>query len=187
VWRAAAGDTIVRRVALLVLLLVAVVAGGGVAVGRSLPSLVAGGPVSVTGTEATGVFTVAERTVRQVRYADAGTLRYTFALTNDGRLPVRVLGLASTQDDPRLFDLVGVSATELAPGETVPVTLRLRMNGCESLSSRAGSFVSEVRLRTRQAEVFDGVVAVALPEEIHTGSPREASCPEATATSRPQG
>ena len=34
---------------------------------------------------------------------------------------------------------------------------------------------------------FDDDVTVTLPEEIHTGSPREAFCPESTATSRPQG
>jgi hypothetical protein len=60
------------------------------------------------------------------------------------------------------------------------------MNGCETLSSRSGSFVTTLALRTRQAELFDDVVTVSLPEEIHTGSPREASCPWATATSRLQ-
>ena len=55
--------------------------------------------------------------------------------------------------------------------------------------SRSGPFhdlahVIEVFIedRTRTA-----VALVTLPEELHTGSPREASCPEATATSRPQG
>lgn len=42
-------------------------------------------------------------------------------------------------------------------------------------------------MRTRQAGVFHDDVTVSLPEEIHTGSPREAFCPESTATSRPQG
>jgi len=74
---------------------------------------------------------------------------------------------------------------ELAPGESEPVTLT--MNGCETLSSRSGSFVSELVLRTTRAEVFDDQVVVALPEELHTGSAREATCPRATATSRPQG
>ncbi len=54
------------------------------------------------------------------------------------------------------------------------------MSGCESLSARAGSFVTEVVLRTEQAGVFDDAVTVPLPEEIHTGSPREAFCPEST-------
>ena len=61
------------------------------------------------------------------------------------------------------------------------------MGGCESLSARAGSFVTEVVLRTEQAGVFDDAVTVTLPEELHTGSPREAFCPESTATSRPPG
>ena len=85
---------------------VTVVAGGGVAAARSTPTLHASGPVGVAGTEASAAFTVADRTVRQVRYVDRGTLRYTFRLTNDGRLPVTVLGLADGQPDPRLFDLV---------------------------------------------------------------------------------
>ena len=61
------------------------------------------------------------------------------------------------------------------------------MNGCETLSSRSGSFVSELALDATQAEVFDDEVVVELPEELHTGSAREATCPGATATSRPQG
>lgn len=176
-----------RRVLLPLLLVVTVVAGGGVAAARSTPTLSASGPVGVAGTEASSPFTVADRTIRQVRYVDRGTLRYTFRLTNDGRLPVTVLGLADGQPDPRLFDLAGLSRADLAPGETAPVTLTLTMDGCESLSSRSGSFVGELTLRTTQAGVFDDQVLVTLPEELHTGSPREASCPEATATSRPQG
>lgn len=167
---------------------VAVVAtGGGVSVASGTPALSADGPVSVTGTEASGVFTVADRTLRQIRYADRGTLRYTFTLSNDGRLPLTVTGLALDQTDPRLFDLVSLSRGGLSPGESGEFTLTLDMNGCESLSSRAGSFVSEVVVRTRRAGIFHDDVTIALPEEIHTGSPREAFCPESTATSRPQG
>ena len=162
-------------------------AGGGVAVAGSTPSLSATGPVAVTGTQASGVFTVADRTVRQIRYDDRGTLRYTFTLTNDGRLPVTVAGLAPGQTDPRLFDLVELTAGELSAGESAEFTLSLDMNGCESLSSRSGSFVSEVVVRTEQAGMFEDSVTVPLPEEIHTGSPREAFCPESTSTSRPQG
>ena len=83
-----------RRVALLAALLTLVLVGGGVAVARDAPALTASGPTSVAGTEATAVFRIGEHTVRQVRYADGGTLRYTFRLTNRGRLPVTVLGLA---------------------------------------------------------------------------------------------
>ena len=61
------------------------------------------------------------------------------------------------------------------------------MGGCETLSSRSGSFVPDVLLRTEQAGVFDDEVRLALPEELHTGSPREAFCPNSTATSRPPG
>lgn len=176
------------REALLVAAVVGVLTiGVGSAVARGSPDLKTSGPVSVSGTEASGVFTVADRTVRQVRYRDQGSLRYHFTLTNDGRLPVTVTGLAGGQTDPRLFDLVGLTAADLAAGESRTVTLTLAMNGCESLSSRAGSFVSTVDVRTVEAGVFDDVVTVALPEEIHTGSPREAFCPRSTATSRPQG
>jgi hypothetical protein len=42
-------------------------------------------------------------------------------------------------------------------------------------------------VRTEQAGVFDDDVTITLPEELHTGSPREAFCPESTATSRPPG
>jgi len=177
----------VRRVLLPLLLVAVLVAGGGVAAARSTPSLSASGPVEVAGSETGAPFTVGDRTVRQVRYVDRGTVHYIFRLTNDGRLPVAVAGLADAQPDPRLFDLAGVSRVELSPGETAPVTLTVTMNGCESLSSRSGSFVGELALRTTRAGVLDDEVVVALPEELHTGSAREASCPRATATSRPQG
>ncbi len=169
------------------------VAGGGVAVAGGSPSLVASGPIVVAGTEASAVFTIAERTVRQVRYADDGTLRYTFRLTNDGRLPVTVRGLADDQPPARLFtysELTGpgnATVTTLGAGEAATFTLSLGMSGCETLSARAGSFVTELVVRTEQAGVFADDVRVTLPEEIHTGSPREAFCPESTATSRPPG
>ncbi len=60
------------------------------------------------------------------------------------------------------------------------------MGGCESLSARAGAFVTEVR-SAQQARVFTDDVTITLPEEVHTGSPREAFCPRSTATSRPPG
>jgi hypothetical protein len=61
------------------------------------------------------------------------------------------------------------------------------MSGCETLSARAGSFVTEVVVRTEQAGVFADDVVLTLPEELHTGSPREAFCPQSTAESRPPG
>ena len=62
------------------------------------------------------------------------------------------------------------------------------MDGCETLSSRV-RLVRRARSWSAptQAGMFEDTVTVTLPEEIHTGSPREAFCPESTATSRPQG
>jgi hypothetical protein len=166
----------------------ALLAGGaGVAVATGAPALTATGPVAVAGTDGTGVFTVGDRTIRQVRYDDRGTLHYTFRLHNHGRLPVRVVGLAAGQDDPRLFDLAGLTPVTVGAGDTATVTLSMAMNGCESLSSRSGSFVGQVVVTTRRAGMIEDDVALALPEELHTGSPREASCPRSSATSRPQG
>ncbi|GAA1478800.1 hypothetical protein GCM10009623_32460 [Nocardioides aestuarii] len=164
-----------------------VAAGAGVAVASGSPPLTATGPTAVDGTDGTGVFRIGDRTVRQVRYDDRGTLRYTFELHNDGRLPLQVVGLASDQADPRLFDLTALTPVTVAGGEAEVVTLSLAMNGCEALSSRSGSFVGEVVVTTRRAGMIEDDVVVALPEEIHTGSPREAFCPRSTATSRPQG
>lgn len=182
------------RRALIGLALVAVLVGaGGVAVARSTPDLATSGPTSVTGTEASTTFQIAERIVRQVRYADDGTLRYTFRLTNQGRLPLTVVGLAKDQVDPRLFTLVSLTGTDgertvsLGGGDSADVTLAMTMGGCETLSARAGSFVTEVALRTKQAGMFTDDVVITLPEELHTGSPREAFCPESTASSRPPG
>jgi len=183
----------VRKAALVGALLTLLLVAGGVAVAREAPSLTTGGPTSVTGTEATAVFRIGDHTVRQVRYDDGGTLRYTFRVTNDGRLPVTIRGLAGGQPDSRLFTYAGLtgpdgsSGVRLGAGQTADVTLALRMGGCESLSARAGAFVSEVVVRTERAGVFDDDVRLALPEEVHTGSPREAFCPRSTATSRPPG
>ncbi len=174
-------------------LLLALLTAGGIAVARSGPSLRAEGPTSVSGTEATGVFRIADRTVRQVRYDDGGTLRYTFELTNDDRLPVTVHGLAPEQPPSRLFTYTGVtdddghSTVRIASGQSVRMTLSLLMGGCETLSARAGAFVTEVVLRTERAGMLTRDTTVTLPEELHTGSPREAFCPSSTATSRPPG
>lgn len=182
-----------RRVLVGAGIVLLVAAGGGVAVARDVPDLRASSPTSVAGTEATSVFTIGDRTVRQVRYADRGTLRYTFRLTNSGRLPVTVHGLAEDQPPARLFTYTaltgpdGADSVTLGPGDTRTVTLGIRMSGCEALSARAGSFAAEVVLRTGHAGVFHDEVRVRLPEEVHTGSPREAFCPGATATSRPPG
>ena len=176
-----------RRFALVGVLLLLVLAGGGVALARTSPSLTASGPTSVSGTEASAVFTIADRTVRQVRYADGGTLRYTFRLTNDDRVPVAVRRLSDRQPPSRLFHPTGLTAVHLGPGESADVTLALHMSGCETLSARAGAFVTEVVLRVERGGVLTDDVSVTLPEELHTGSPREAFCPNSTATSRPPG
>ena len=176
-----------RRVLTVVAVLAVALAVGGVALARSEPSLSTSGPTSVTGTAASAVFTIADRTVRQVRYDDGGTLRYTFRLTNDDRLPVHVLGLADDQPPSRLFQPVGFTPVRLGPGDAAMVTLELAMSGCETLSARAGAFVTDVVLRVERGGLLADDVTVALPEELHTGSPREAFCPNSTATSRPPG
>jgi hypothetical protein len=182
-----------RHVVTLVLALVVVAGGAGVAVANDPPGLSAAGPTSVSGTEATSVFTIADRTIRQVRYRDKGTLTYRFQLHNDGTLPVTVTGLAPPQRQPRLFHYVRVTDEGGATRFTVPaggsraVSLALHMENCETLSARAGSFVEGVDVRTSRAGVLRDDVHVDLPEELHTGSPREAFCPGSTATSRPPG
>lgn len=183
-----------------VMRILAVVAGvvllaAGVAVAEAAvgPVLTAYGPTRVSGTEATAVFRVGERTVRQVRYADRSTLVYGFVLRNDGPLPVRVTGLAVQHPQPRLLRYTGLSDTDgdreftIGAGERVRVRLSMFMHACETLSARAGSFATRVSVRTARAGVFHDVVTVELPEQVHTGSPREAFCPRATATSRPPG
>jgi hypothetical protein len=140
----------------------------------------------VAGTDS-GAFQVADRTIRQVRYVDDGTLRYTFRIANEGRLPVHVLGLADEQPETRLFTITAITAGTVPAGEAEDFTLSMHMTGCETLSSRAGSFVTEVALRTETAGMFEDTVDLELPEEVHTGSPREAFCPNSTATSRPPG
>lgn len=176
-----------RRLLVVGGLLALVLAGGGVALARTSPALTASGPTSVAGTEASAVFTIADHTVRQVRYDDGGTLRYTFRLTNGDRLPVSVRGLAAEQPPSRLFRPVAITPAHLGPGESAEVTLDLAMSGCETLSARAGAFVAEVVLRVERGGVLGADVTVPLPEELHTGSPREAFCPNSTATSRPPG
>lgn len=168
------------------------VLAGGVAVASNAPRLHAEEPSSVTGTDGTAVFDLGVHHVRQVRYQDQGTLRYTFRLHNDGPLPVTVTGLTEEQQRTRLLHARGLSGADgrddvrVGAGESAAVTLSVLMSGCETLSARAGSILTEVRLRTERAGMIDDEVTVRLPEELRTGSPREAFCPEATATSRPR-
>jgi hypothetical protein len=170
-----------------------VVGVGGVAVAAADPQLRTSEPTSVTGTAGTAVFTIGVHHVRHVRYEDRGTLRYTFRLHNDGVLPVTVTGLAEEQPRSRLLQPRSVGGPGGEDDVVVPargdaaVTLSLFMSGCETLSARAGSLLTEVVLRTEQAGMIEDEVTVTLPEELRTGSPREAFCPGATATSRPNG
>lgn len=182
-----------RRIAAPALAGVLVLTGAGVAVASSEPQLSAHGPTSVAGTEQSAVFRIGSRTVRQVRYADRGTLVYSFTLANDGRLPVTVTGLAPPVRAPRLFEYVDLADAEghgeftIGAGERTTVEVSMLMHGCETLSARAGSFATQVDLLVERAGVLEDTVSVDFPEEVHTGSPREAFCPNATATSRPPG
>ena len=184
-----------RRSGLVAAAAVVVVAGlaGGAAVAAAGPALTTSDPTSVEGTDGTAVFDIGTHHIRQVRYQDRGTLRYTFRLHNDGALPLTVTGLAEDQPRTRLFratDLTGDGGEHeirIGPGGSQDVTLALLMSGCETLSARAGSLLTEVVLSTERAGVLDDEVSVQLPEELRTGSPREAFCPGATATSRPRG
>ena len=182
-----------RKLLTAIFALLLLTAGAGVAVAASAPHLVAHGPTEVSGTEATAVFRVGSRTVRQVRYADRETLTYTFALANDGRLPVTVTGLAALEQDPTLFryrairDERGNERFTIPVGERRTVSVSMLMTSCETLSARAGSFAVEADIRISRAGVLEDVITVTFPEELHTGSPREASCPRATATSRSPG
>lgn len=182
-----------RKVLTAILAVLLVTAGAGVAVAASAPQLDAHGPTAVSGTEATAVFRLGGRTVRQVRYADRERLTYTFTLANDGKLPVTVTGLAPLEKEATLFRYRGIRDEQgherftVPAGERRTVALTILMTSCETLSARAGSFAVEAKLTTSRAGVLEDVVTVTLPEELHTGSPREASCPRATATSRSPG
>lgn len=155
--------------------------------------LTAEGPTEVDGTPASAVFELGDRTVRQVRYVDRGTLVYQFTLSNDGALPMTIEGLAPMRTKATLFTYKRLVNTQdssrftIGAGDTAVVRLSMLMSACERLSARAGSFASEVRLRTSRLGVVDKDVTVVLPEEVHTGSAREAFCPRSSASSRPPG
>ncbi len=171
----------------------ATVAATGVAVATASPDLAATGDGSVGGTVASAVFDIGDRRIRQIRYVDGGTLAYTFAVDNDGWLPVTVTGLRKPDPQPRLFEYQRVVGADGQETVTLPargsaeVTVELLMRGCETLSARAGSFVTEVELELESAGVARNTVTVEFPEEVRAGSPREAGCANATASSRPPG
>jgi len=161
--------------------------------GAATPGMSAHGPVQVDGTTASAAFRLGHRTVRQFRYTDRHELGYTFTLANGRPEPVTVVGVGDAGPPATLLrvdrlERAGTSATRFpvpASGEAT-VRLVLDMTACEHVSSRAGSFLSAVIVRGRT----DGkptADVVRLPEELHTGSPREAFCPRATSTSRSPG
>lgn len=168
--------------------------GGAVPAYAMLSSpLSTAGPTSVTGTKASAVFQIGDASVRQVRYVDRGTLVYTFTLTNDGALPLTVTGLEPMPRKATLFtyqelaDSSGKSEFTIGARQSKTVRLSMLMSACERLSARAGSFASEMRLGISRLGGVDKVLTVSLPEQVHTGSAREAFCPKSTASSRPPG
>lgn len=160
----------------------------GAAVATGEPELTATGEGAVAGTDASAVFRIADRRVRQVRYVDDATLSYSFTLENHGWRSIAVTGLRPPDPEPRLFDYRRVVDADGAESFEVPargstrVTVEMLMRGCETLSARAGSFATEVELVLEDGDT----VVVAFPEEVRAGSPREAGCADATATSRPR-
>ena len=182
-----------RVVTVVATVTLATVAATGVAVATAEPDLAAAGDGSVTGTTGSAVFTVGDRTIRQIRYVDGGTLAYTFTVENRSWLPVSVTGLQEPNPQPRLFEYEKVVDAEGREAFTLPargskeVTVELLMRGCETLSARAGSFATEVELELESAGVTRDTVTVPFPEEVRAGSPREAGCANSTASSRPPG
>lgn len=182
-----------RRLFVVALVAVVLVLGAVPAYAALSESLSSEGPTSVDGTSATAVFDVGDRRIREVRYVDRATLTYTFTLVNDGRLPLTVKGMAPLPRKPTLLayktleDANGDAEFTIGAGDRTVVHLAMLMTACERLSARAGSFATEVRLRISRLGVIDKVVTVELPEELHTGSAREALCPKSTADSRPPG
>lgn len=171
----------------------ATVAATGVAVATASPDLDSRGEGAVTGTSASAVFSMGDRTIRQIRYVDGNTLAYTFTVDNDGWMPLQVTGLREPNPQPRLFEYQRIVSADGQETFTLPargsaqVTVELLMRGCETLSARAGSFVTEVELEIESAGVPRDTVTVEFPEEVRAGSPREAGCANATAGSRPPG
>lgn len=174
-------------------LAVVTVLTGGAAYSANTPRLTGLGPATMEGTSASSTFEIGDTTVRQVRYVDRGTLRYTFVLANRAMVPMTVTGLAPLDDPPTLFtylritDASGHAQFTIAPLSRRKVTLSLRMTACERLSARAGSFAKEVRVHTTAVGGIEATPVATLPEEIHTGSAREASCPRSGTSSRPHG
>jgi len=182
-----------RRIVLAGAAVAAALTGSAAVAITSDPALTASGPVTVSGTEASAIFTVAERHIRQVRYADRETLSYAFALVNDGRFDLTVHGLGQVEREATLLRLVGLTDEvgdeefTVGAGDHVAVVLDVLMTDCERLSARASSLVTSIPLEVTGVAGVEHEVSLALPEELRTGSAREMFCPRATAKSRPPG
>lgn len=179
------------RLTLAVAVAVAIALGAGAWALVPPPTLEADGPVTVSGTDASGVFTMGTTTVRQVRYEDRGTLEYSFRLTSSGPGTARVTGVHTVGPEATLLRVRALrapdgDALELEPGVGRDVVLDVLMTDCERLSARASSLVTAVDVElTRWGRTH--VERVELPEQLRTGSAREMFCPRATADTRPPG
>lgn len=169
------------------------IAGAATAVVRMDPSLSTTGPGSVTGTEASAIFSLGGQTYHQVRYADREMLTYAFTLHNDGTFDTTVIGLEPVEHEATLLrlrsltDSSGEDRFEVGAGDEVDVVLTMLMTDCERLSARAASQIGEIGLRTEGLGGVEHVVTVKLPEQLRTGSAREMFCPRANASTRPPG
>lgn len=175
------------------------VAAIAVAVGTgNATDLSTDGPVRVGGTTATAAYPYAGAMVREVRYVDTGRLSYVFTLANDGAVPVTVTGLARQPgwqsallrpEDIRGAGSPGNGDGEFTvwPGEGDRVQLEVLMLGCEQVSSRAGSMLERIGLHVRVAGTVSHRLQLTLPERVHTGSPRDATCPNSSSATRSPG
>jgi hypothetical protein len=176
----------ITKLAIVGLLTLSSMVGGAVLLAGSRP-LRATGPTHVAGSTAAESFTIGNTTYRQVRYVDRARLRYTFTLVNTGIVPLRVVGLAPPGRRATLLRPQHLDPLTLGPYERGRVTVRVLMTDCERLSARAGSIVTELRVRIRILGLVPRTVTVPLAEQLRVSSARESSCPRATSTSRPPG
>ena len=166
--------------------------GAGFVVTRA-PALEPAGAGEVLGRQQSAVFSIADRTIRQVRYDDRATLRYSFSIENKAWYDVQVTGLVPEKHEQTLLrlrgltDAAGHSSFTIAAGATRQVVLSVLMTDCERLSARASSLIGTIGVRVTGLAGVGHDLRVALPEELRTGSAREMFCPRATAKSRPPG
>ena len=109
------------------------IAGAATAVARMDPSLSTSGPGKVTGTEASAIFELGDKTYHQVRSADRKTLTYSFTLHNDGAFDTTVTGLEPVEHEATLLRLRGLTDAsgedqfEVGAGDDVDVVLSMLM------------------------------------------------------------